>query len=179
MSRGQWRVAVRSARIHTDDLRVRQDFMSGLPSHKYRERTAHGFTLIELLVVIAIIAILAAMLLPALSKAKCKAKQSSCISNFRQMGIATAMYVVDYQQYTGCLSTRTAGGASRFYYVAPPRLLPLMGNNRDAFWCPAALASSAWNTNLNQTLGQTDLSGLINDRYGIKETTRFSYGIND
>jgi prepilin-type N-terminal cleavage/methylation domain-containing protein len=61
------------------------------------ERWRRGFTLIELLVVIAIIAILAALLLPALSRAKARAKTIACTSNLRQWGLAFRMYTEDNQ----------------------------------------------------------------------------------
>src|SRR5205809_999569 len=81
-----------------------------------RPREWNAFTLIELLVVIAIIAILAAILFPVFAQARAKARQASCLSNMKQVGLAWTMYAQDYDEtsanpvFIGRIWVQSAGG---------------------------------------------------------------------
>ena len=76
-----------------------------------------GFTLIELLVVIAIIAILAAILFPVFAKAREKARQSSCLSNLKQIALANLQYAQDYDERT--VINRQGGTGSYIQFINP------------------------------------------------------------
>jgi prepilin-type N-terminal cleavage/methylation domain-containing protein/prepilin-type processing-associated H-X9-DG protein len=97
-----------------------------------RHDRAGGFTLIELLVVIAIIAILAAILFPVFARAREKARQSSCQSNLKQLGLAFHMYVQDYDETI--LPSRVAGDPNNVCWTE--LVMPYL-NNEQILVCPS------------------------------------------
>ncbi len=99
--------------------------------HSGRGRKPRAFTLIELLVVIAIIAILAAMLLPALSRAKESGRRIACLNNLRQLSLAAKIYLGDFQ---GVYPPRS--NTSRW----PDRLFNNYGRNVKVLLCPTDIA---------------------------------------
>ncbi len=99
-----------------------------------------GFTLIELLVFIAIIAILAAIVFPVFSSAREKARQTTCLSNTRQLVLAVEMYVQDHQAYPMHSSPRTQTPRTRWCdYVFP------YVKNEPIFTCPSATSEFSRN----------------------------------
>lgn len=125
---------------------------------------ATAFTLIELLVVIAIIAVLAAILFPVFAQAREKARQTACLSNLRQIGLATLMYAQDYDETI--VHTEQAGNVGQEYYWGD-MLAPYL-KNRDLLNCPDATVRVQYSPAIN-TLLQTG---------GSLQWT-YNYGIND
>ncbi|MFO8081404.1 MAG: DUF1559 domain-containing protein [Armatimonadota bacterium] len=127
-----------------------------------------GFTLIELLVVIAIIAILAAILFPVFARAREKARQTSCLSNLKQIGLAETMYQQDYDETTGTYIQGAPSGVSSDYSWID-LLMPYV-NNTQLFECPSA--ENGYRTDDVGALGSyganisdTDVPGLSGKDY--------------
>jgi len=95
-------------------------------------KAGSGFTLIELLVVIAIIAILAALLLPALGKAKAAAQRTACMNDLKEMGLSVRMYIEDF----GCYPPRVDGGD----FARWPAALFRYYRNTNMLICPSEVA---------------------------------------
>ena len=100
-----------------------------------------GFTLIELLVVIAIIAILAAMLFPVFARAREAARKTACMSNLRQLGMASHMYAQDHDEWLPCDYHACNSSTTHSRLVA--QVLPYI-KNMDVMYCPSTWKVQPW-----------------------------------
>jgi prepilin-type N-terminal cleavage/methylation domain-containing protein len=121
-----------------------------------RRAVPRGFTLIELLVVIAVIAILAAILFPVFAQAREKARQSSCLSNLRQIGTAAQIYAQDYDERLP--GTELGEGEGEYHWI---EMLAPYTRNRDVFSCPSAAQRTVYSSS------------------GVAAEFTYSYAMND
>jgi prepilin-type N-terminal cleavage/methylation domain-containing protein/prepilin-type processing-associated H-X9-DG protein len=130
-------------------------------------RGRRGFTLIELLVVIAIIAILAAILFPVFAQAREKARQSTCLSNLRQLGLATQMYMQDYDEAVpwSCLGriwTKRGYANIRPDDIYAVEMMRPYAKNDQIWYCPSTGPTYVWKEAFKEPFSYNGSSYIFN-----------------
>jgi prepilin-type N-terminal cleavage/methylation domain-containing protein/prepilin-type processing-associated H-X9-DG protein len=162
--------------------------MAALKQYK-PERRRSGFTLIELLVVIAIIAILAAILFPVFAQAREKARQTSCLSNMKQIGLAVMLYQADYDQ-SFPLDTAEYKGEVYNYDISWVKFVQPYCSNLQIFDCPSGTFDPTTDGVPDANPAHSGLAGWEtiradrvfiggpNTSYGIPPTQQYLLGVS-
>jgi prepilin-type processing-associated H-X9-DG protein len=127
------------------------------PHNRFATRCVTAFTLVETLVVVAIIAVLAGVLVPTATNGIKRAQEAGCLNNLRQMGVATEMFLQEYDGYLPDVNWW------------PQQLLPYVkdtSKEKNIFWCPAATTKES-PLNASGNLGRYPDGSIIPISYGI------------